>query len=375
MSFYAEFVLQNFVLSVASISPRTYGFVASERVQRLKDISVQKEILKDLTACEFALKLDVKQENSKIDYDMLISNLENDINLLKSQQHNKNPVLLERIVATKNELTKFKSGEITSNLNSIFNSSSLSETMKSQLPIKDKNDTILSVENIKENLKLIVREDGTVDWDEAIASSREVAKFGSELWERINGKEEGLPTWNELFGQLQSKVIETEQINKLSLIVQREQENFNKLLQMRDKLKSDLRDRRRNGEVITINDIEKLQKLEFRFKELDKRVRLFTLNLDIEKICAYLYQEIESSVISSNPFDQRSLVAEIALIDKQLSSILSGLRLDIDGLSSDDKGYIEDSDYSKVTDDVVSLIDDDELNLLYNEVTSSTLNL
>lgn len=34
------------------------------------------------------------------------------------------------------------------------------------------------LESLKQNLKLIVREDGTVDWDEARASGREVAKFG-----------------------------------------------------------------------------------------------------------------------------------------------------------------------------------------------------
>jgi hypothetical protein len=36
---------------------------------------------------------------------------------------------------------------------------------------------------------LFVREDGTVDWDGAIQSGREVAKFGKELWERINGQD------------------------------------------------------------------------------------------------------------------------------------------------------------------------------------------
>ncbi|KAG5177913.1 hypothetical protein JKP88DRAFT_331106 [Tribonema minus] len=36
---------------------------------------------------------------------------------------------------------------------------------------------------------LFVRDDGTVDWDGAIQSGREVARFGKELWERINGQD------------------------------------------------------------------------------------------------------------------------------------------------------------------------------------------
>ena len=44
----------------------------------------------------------------------------------------------------------------------------------------------------------------TVDWDGAIASGKEVARFGAELWERLNGKEEaeGFPSIAEIFGQV-----------------------------------------------------------------------------------------------------------------------------------------------------------------------------
>lgn len=37
-------------------------------------------------------------------------------------------------------------------------------------------------------LQLFVREDGTVDWDGALASGKEMAKFGGELWDRLNGQ-------------------------------------------------------------------------------------------------------------------------------------------------------------------------------------------
>ena len=39
-------------------------------------------------------------------------------------------------------------------------------------------------------LELFVREDGTVDWDGAMESGRELAVFGQEVWDRLNGRGE-----------------------------------------------------------------------------------------------------------------------------------------------------------------------------------------
>lgn len=44
-------------------------------------------------------------------------------------------------------------------------------------------------EELQTSLRVVVREDGSVDWDGALETGKEVAKFGKELWERINGKE------------------------------------------------------------------------------------------------------------------------------------------------------------------------------------------
>jgi hypothetical protein len=78
-------------------------------------------------------------------------------------------------------------------------------------------------------------------------------------------------------------------------------------------------------------------------KELEKRLRLYTLNvrdssmfsicsnrihdddraqLDMEKVCEYIQQELESS---PDPADQRILIAEVALIDKQIMTMAAGL--------------------------------------------------
>ena len=45
---------------------------------------------------------------------------------------------------------------------------------------------------------------------------------------------------------------------------------------------------------------------------------------DIERICTYLEEEIESN---SNSLELRSLIAEVALIDKQLTNILAGMTM------------------------------------------------
>lgn len=222
-----------------------------------------------------------------------------------------------------------------------------------------------SVRELRESLKLVVREDGTVDWDGALASSKEVARFGSELWERINGKDEGLPTISELFGQMQSKLIETEEISRLREIATITQEELNEIKFECYQLKVKLRELRKNGEPIDSSDIQRLQKLEFQYKEIEKRVRLVTLNLDIERICVYLEQEIDSS---SNTYDLRSLIAEVALIDKQLTNILAGLRLNIASSSAEVAQSVAATAIFSDAPELISLIDDDELNLICIEV-------
>jgi hypothetical protein len=101
-----------------------------------------------------------------------------------------------------------------------------------------------------------------VDWDGAIASGREVARFGAELWERLNGKEEeeGLPSLSELFGQVTihfsnimtmmtwtclakvpAKTTETEEIKSLAGIVNEKKQDVLDALKKRDDLREMLR--------------------------------------------------------------------------------------------------------------------------------------
>ena len=371
----------------------------SERVQKLKDATQQKEILKDVTASEFALRLEVSNRtNSKIDYDMLISNLNHDIDLLKSQRERGQSLLL-RVEETKNALLYRKSvqnerseddnydDDMTEITTATADSILKSET--SEQPLSDIKDLRARVVN---ELRLIVREDGTVDWlgeysehviyirhiilpsilisihyyIEAKKSSREVAKFGVELWERINGKEEGFPSLPELFGQMQSKVIETDEIKRLNEIVVIARNELADITAARNDLKGKLRASRRTNTTIESSDIQKLQLLELNLKEMEKRVKVFTLNYDMERVCVYLYQEIESSGISAANYDQRALIAQASLVDKQLSAIMAGLRLSI-GSSSDEIAASRYSLSTGIKEELISLIDDDELTLICSE--------
>lgn len=352
----------------------------SERVQNLREINIQKDILKDITAAEFAIRLEVKHADSKIDYDMLISNLDRGIDILKTQQNNKSKMLMTRVMDTKSELMKIKISSVSKSSTTSSESTSVSAPIMSSptsTTIAQSNTSPGTapprLQEIRENLKLIVREDGTVDWEEAIASSKEVAKFGTELWERINGRDEGQPSLGELLAPMQSKVIETEEIKRLNEMVQMAQKELDFVAKERDQLKSKLRDRRKQGDTVLASDVDQLQRLELSYKERAKRVRLFTLNYDIERICAYLAQEIESSAATSATVDQRTLIAEVALIDKQLTSILAGLQVNVVGSprsAEANSAMTVDTLQELLTDaDLVSLIDDDELTLICNEVS------
>ena len=236
-----------------------YRPVISPRVQKMKDITLQKEILRDVTSSEFALQLEVKssKETSNIDYGMLIAKLNQHLEYLTKRNLQTELELIARILRTKDSLFELKLG-IRSNLeadenvlssssstssstgtvevkniennnlnsyqqknsNSNMMTSSISQQQQELQELQQQNNEIEILRELKESLKLIVREDGSVDWEGASAAGQEVAKFGTELWERLNGKEEteGFPSFSEILGQVQAKELVTEEITRLSLI-------------------------------------------------------------------------------------------------------------------------------------------------------------
>ena len=68
------------------------GISASTRVQNLKDICFKKEILNDLSTCEFALRLQFQSKSGKINIDIenLLAKLENNLDIIQLKKDNYN---------------------------------------------------------------------------------------------------------------------------------------------------------------------------------------------------------------------------------------------------------------------------------------------
>ena len=143
----------------------------SPRIKKIKDLYTTKEIMNDLTASEFALIVNMKTKEATIDYEKLITQLERDISILSRRNNEGDANLITRIQ------------ELNENLFNKLRNKEIPETAREVVPITDpaiEKDEVSDKEKIP-SLRIVVREDGTIDWEDAIASSREVAKFGTEV--------------------------------------------------------------------------------------------------------------------------------------------------------------------------------------------------
>ena len=337
--------------SIQNVYPR--GDRSSARVRKIKELTRQKGVLNDITAAEFALSVESKGSvDSKIDYEMLIRRLESSLRVLQSD-----PIvdeeLVSRVKSTKMNLMEaldhFKNSQQSLNTSSATtNKAFITSKLRED---SDKSEVEESPDESKERQRIFLREDGTIDWDGAIASGREVAKFGTELFERLNGKsgKEGLPSIGELLSQAQERTPESEETKRLVAVVAGAKESLEKAQKELMAARTRLRDARKEGMEVTTSDLQGIRLLEARVKDEELKVKLFSLDLDMERICLFLEQELENSV--EPPADQRLFVAEAALLDKQLSSVFSNVKSasDCDTLST--------------------LIDPDELTLIGNQVT------
>ena len=195
--------------------------------------------------------------------------------------------------------------------------------------------------------------------------------------------------------------------NRLTIVVENASKDLLSQQQLRDELRAKLRLDRKQGLLLTKDSITELTKLDSRVKELSKRVKLSRVNLDMEKICVYLQRELESSIEQS---EQRKIIAEVGLIDKQLSAIMAVVPeqqafqsitstsitsitsaaggggesgggeafkdTDNNDVSNNDDVLVEslppaeesDTAIDKIITDYLTLIDDDELNVISMEV-------
>ncbi|CAM9495735.1 unnamed protein product [Pylaiella littoralis] len=220
-------------------------------------------------------------------------------------------------------------------------------------------------EGINVNLKdvkvpefdLFVRDDGTVDWDGAIQSGREVARFGQELWDRINGQnpdEEG--GGGHVGGEKPAKEIPEDSAVMLKLRaigagLEHRQEQLEREL---DAVKADAR-----AQEATWNAVERrnanrrIRSKEARLKNAKRQLQLHKIDADMERICYNIEQEIRESTATSLS-EYRLLVAEFGLLDAQLAN-LTKLMAESSGEEANDG-----------LDNFV--IDEDELELVSREV-------
>jgi len=355
----------------------------SPRVQKIKDMLVDKDILNLLASCEFAMRLAISVEGrSQVDYINLIERIERSLEILRLRMRGTvgaqdGHPLLQRLLATKEEMLSCMEAashvpsSSTSSSSSFSSSSSSSSPSSSSSSSTEEGETgnSINIEEVaKENipsLAFVVREDGSVDWDEALASTREAARFGAELWERLNGKEveEGIPSIAELLGQAQVKEEkQTEEVIRLQGEVVVADAKLSDLLQRVAEYKARLRVVRADRQAILPEDVRELRRMENKVEELRKLVTLTRLDLDMERICVYLEQDLaEGGAGGSDALDLKLVVAEVNLIERQLLSVTAGLPRTVD------EGVLDMSSDAD-SDVLASLVDEEELGILSSKV-------
>ncbi|CAN0508477.1 unnamed protein product, partial [Ectocarpus sp. 12 AP-2014] len=156
--------------------------------------------------------------------------------------------------------------------------------------------------NLKEvkvpEFNLFVRDDGTVDWDGAIQSGREVARFGQELWDRINGQnpdeEGGLAAGGSHGGgDKNTKKIPEDSAVMLELrAIGEELEGRQEQLQRElDALKAEARAQEATWK--TLERRKAIRRIRSKQEQLDnatKQLQLHNIDVDMERICYNIEQ-------------------------------------------------------------------------------------
>jgi hypothetical protein len=172
-----------------------------KRAQRLKDLLLDKELRNDISTAEFALKLDLPEEAeqaSVIDYEKLAERLEKNLQLLDrrhsrvaSDMEQSAADLTKRLNDTKAELVSVLS-KVKANLKRYGSEGDVAEgdraIASSRATQAEDREEREEKEGKVNPFTVFVREDGTVDWDGAIQSGKDLAKYSGELLGRLQGK-------------------------------------------------------------------------------------------------------------------------------------------------------------------------------------------
>ena len=352
----------------------------SSRVKLIKNLLLERDILNLVASCEFAMNLNVQSDKARVNYANLLERIDRSLEILKlryGEGYSENLPLVMRLHTTREDIVNYSSTQrgfidvdAVSSSSTIGGAMDAADTGAGQGVESDDLEKIKGVaeENIP-SLSFIVREDGSVDWDEALASTREAARFGTELWERLNGKEEeeGIPSIGELLAPASVKSeVETEEVKRLRGATALLEEGLATLSEADADFKRRLRLARSDGHAISSDDLASLRRTEEKEVELRKLLTLTQLDLDMERICVYLEQDLSegggggvSGSTADSPMDLKLVVAEVTLIERQLMSVLAGLPR---------AGEIDEEVLNGEPNMLVGLVEEEELAILTGKV-------
>eukprot|EP00668_Euglena_longa_P017204 GGOE01021567.1.p1 GENE.GGOE01021567.1~~GGOE01021567.1.p1 ORF type:complete len:640 (-),score=149.32 GGOE01021567.1:278-2023(-) len=312
---------------------------AGDRLQRLKELAWTKQVKDDITYAEFAMAVNpaapspVSPEKPVgIDYFKIADRLDENLERMERKERwtlhpSEISLLLQRLRSTKESIDTFmlKTHRMEEELEDEPAGKAEAVAQEAEVNSTAAEEGGTEEKKTSPRLQLFVREDGTVDWDGAIERGRELAVFGKEVWARLNGRatEEGhhtgAPSPRSPMATL-SSIDERESIRGLRGKVEALEASLAEAHELRDQKQAALWELRAEGKVVTPEMRLEMRGAAHAALELRRKLAIQKLDLDMERICLYLEQEIEQS---SSPQEQRMLVAEFGLLDKQLQMLLT----------------------------------------------------
>eukprot|EP00667_Euglena_gracilis_P004408 EG_transcript_4428 len=335
------------VLDESGDEPRTNGSrEAGDRLQRLKELTWTKQVKDDITYAEFAMAVNPTAPQSPlssekpvgIDYFKIADKLDENLERMERKERwtlrpSDIEMLLRRLRATKENIDQFMlknqrmeeelEDELTEEAETVARQEA-AQALREQAAKEAKEDAAEERKGLP-RLELFVREDGTVDWDGTIERGRELAVFGKEVWDRLNGRAteeaEGAPSPSPRNPVATlSAIDEHESILALKAKVEALETSLAEAHALRDQKQAALWELRSRGDVVTPQQRLELRGVAQTVVELRRKLAIQKLDLDMERICLYLEQEIEQS---SSVQEQKMLVAEFGLLEKQLQMLLT----------------------------------------------------
>lgn len=186
-----------------------------------------------------------------------------------------------------------------------------------------------------DDLKVYVRDDGTIDWDGALQDRAALKKFGTSVWSRINGmdpenlNEDELATGDEHATEkkVTVKIVETDAIRKEKALLDDLQEDLKKTQVENTALLNSAVAAGSAVANVNFASLEPSLRAKIRASSglLEKKkqeVSFQTLKYELERIFTYLDGEMGNTATKGYiPLQDRLNVAEFGLLESQIGSL------------------------------------------------------